>query len=76
MNDEYLTPEDIAVTLKRPVRWVRETLLVKQIPALRIGKCYRVSIHEWEMWVSKNTVSARIDKEAMRRAVQNLKSKK
>lgn len=50
--EQFLTPEDIASLLQRPVRYVRESLLLtKVIRATKTGgNSWRVDPDEWRRW--------------------------
>ena len=52
--EQFLTPEDIAVLLQRPVRYVRESLLIpKIIRATKTGgNSCRVHPDDYRRWIS------------------------
>ena len=55
LPEPLLTPEDIAIAIKRPVRWVREHLLkTGKLRCMRFSAtCWRVRREDFEALVEK-----------------------
>ncbi len=60
-QDEYITVEELAKTLKVNVRTIQRLVARKQLPAVRIGKQLRFR-QEWVTeWLKKNTLNLNED---------------
>ena len=57
IQDEYITVEELAKTLKVNVRTIQRLVVRKELPAIRVGRLWRFR-REWVVeWLKKNTVN-------------------
>lgn len=56
---EYLTPEEIAAKLRVDISTVRRWIKAGQLPALRVGRQYRVEEPAYEAFLKSREVQPR-----------------
>ncbi len=53
--DEYLTPEEVAQTLKVSEKVVGDWLRAGEIPGTKVGRLWRIPKSDLEAWLESNT---------------------
>ncbi|HXX40237.1 MAG TPA: helix-turn-helix domain-containing protein [bacterium] len=56
MNRKFLTPDEIAAQLRVSSEVIRRLLRRRELPAIRVGRAWRIEEDEFRRWVSRRLV--------------------
>jgi excisionase family DNA binding protein len=57
MNRKFLTPDEVATHLRVSAEVIRRLLRRRELPAIRVGRAWRVEEDELRRWISRRLIA-------------------